>query len=232
MWNYIYVNYFKRNEECNVNEQKTKREFFNEKQAKGFIDSEYIVYKINNIDLKKYLKTHDSDGMKEKKITELQYINTKITRMLFNKFRPFVIYYNDIGDIYIIFDDKIKLNGCNEYVITSRIVSTYTNYVNKYKSETVYLGLLDTSNVYLTKKSINNKNNIIEYIKLKQQDNKNNIKQICKTINNKCRYGNILKKYDCSEMILNMNLNNTEFHNIELTNKLIVCNNIIDEINL
>jgi hypothetical protein len=231
MWNYIYVNYFKRNE-CNVNEQKTKREFFNEKQDKGFIDSSYIVYKINNIDLKKYLKTNESDGIKEKKIMDLHYINTKITRMLFNKFRPFLIYYNDIGDIYIIFDDKIKLNGCNEYIITSRIVSTYTNYINKYKSETVYLGLLDTSNVYLTKKSINNKNNIIEYIKLKQQDNKNNIKQICKTINNKYRYGNILKKYECSEMILNMNLNNAEFNNIELNNKLIVCNNIIDEINL
>lgn len=231
MWNYIYVNYFKRNE-CNINEQKTKREFFNEKQDKGFIDSEYIVYKINNIDLKKYLKTNESDGIKEKKIMDLHYVNNKITRMLFNKFRPFLIYYNDIGDIYIIFDDKIKLNGCNEYIITSRIVSTYTNYINKYKSETIYLGLLDTSNVYLTKKSINNKNNIIEYIKLKQQDNKNNIKQICKTINNKYRYGNILKKYECSEMILNMNLNNTEFNKIELNNKLIVCNNIIDEINL
>ena len=156
MWNYIYSNYIKsESNTCNTNEKIDKRKFFNEKLDKGSIDNEYIIYKINNTDFKKYLKLNESDGIKEKKIVDLHYLNTKITKILFNTFNPLLIYYNDIGDIYLIFDDKIKLNGSNEYTIVSRIISTYTNLINKYNSETIYLGILDTSNVYLTKKLIN-----------------------------------------------------------------------------
>jgi len=233
MWNYIYSNYIKsESNTCNTNEKIDKRKFFNKKLDKGSIDNEYIIYKINNTDFKKYLKLNESDGIKEKKIIDLHYLNTKITKILFNTFNPLLIYYNDIGDIYLIFDDKIKLNGSNEYTIVSRIISTYTNLINKYNSETIYLGILDTSNVYLTKKLINGKNNIIEYLRLKQKDNKNNIFQICKTSNNINKYGNILRRQDCSSIILNMDLNNKEFSKIKLDNKLIVVNKLIDEINL
>jgi hypothetical protein len=230
MLSYIYEKFINNSKEIKIDLDEKKRIFFENNKDYGNLNNNYLIYKIKNNDLKKLFSSCKKDEIKTKHALEqLKYLTNKISYELFYKIQPLIIYYNELGCIYIIIDMDKNKNGKDEYKIISRIVSMYIYKMNKYIGE--YFDRIDVENVEITKKAFINKRNLIDYLLLKQKDSKNNILQKCRIYkNDDWLYGYFLLKTDYSETILNSSIKDMQNINLNLKNKIIYYKNIITEI--
>mgnify|MGYP000916822144 CR=1 FL=1 len=232
MFSYIYKNFINssssKEKEIDQRKDERKRLFFENNKDYGNLNNNYLIYKIKNKDLQKIFSNCEKDEIKKDILEKLKYLTNKVAYKLFHKIQPLILYYNELGCIYIILDMDTNKNGKDEYKIISRIASIYILMINKYIGD--YFEENEIENIEITKKSFNNKKNLINYLILKQKDCKNNILQKCRIYKDDWLYGYFLIKTDYSETILNSSINDMQNINLNSKNKIVYYKNIITEI--